>query len=98
ATAAAAAHRRDPGALPARRPRRAGAPVPAAALAAAAAAGARHRYRPIAARRAPAPGAGRARPDLRQVRPDPVDAPGPAAARRGGRAVAAAGPGAAVSR
>ena len=50
-----------------------------------------------AARRAPAPGAGAAGPDLRQVRPGAVDPARPAAAGRGRRTGPAAGPRAAVS-
>ena len=51
-----------------------------------------------AARRAPAPCAGAAGADLRQVRPGAVDAARPAAAGRGRRTGQAAGPRAAVSR
>ena len=50
-----------------------------------------------AARRAPAAGAGTPRPDIRQVRPGPVDPARPAAGRYCRRAGPAAGPGAAVS-
>ena len=49
-----------------------------------------------AARRAPAPRPGDARPDLRQVRPGAVDAARPAAGRHRRRTRQAAGPGAAV--
>ena len=50
----------------------------------------------VAARDPPAPGAGRAGPDLREVRPGAVDPSRPDAAGYRGRAVAAAGPRAAV--